>query len=187
MPRCPYGSPPHAWGILAVHVAPAVDRAGSPPHAWGIRDARPVVRFSHPVHPHTRGEYVLRVRIYESSMRFTPTRVGTYCIRSRRVERIDRFTPTRVGNTVSMLESSAAMARFTPTRVGTYVVPPSRDCRVAGSPPHAWGIRQPRLSQSADASVHPHTRGEYVSACSLRAACISVHPHTRGEYLMRWV
>ena len=74
--------------------------------------------------------------------------------------------------------------------------------KMAGSPPHAWGIRYKlarrsvparftptrvgntpsRRSCAAAMSVHPHTRGEYaarVAACSVAHA---VHPHTRGEY-----
>ncbi len=135
------GSPPHAWGRLAVCVTRShAHLHGSPPHAWGRRDG---------------GQSFRRAR------RLTPTRVGTTLLRmSRRAaQRPVGLTPTRVGTTEASVSHPRRLAhphtrgddvlptrgwpwrrRLTPTRVGT-------TC--------SW-----RCSRRTPRQAHPHTRGD---------------------------
>ncbi len=92
----PVGSPPRVWGILisagtyiqniAVHPHVCGEYAvcslvvicalGSPPRVWGIRHSFESSPGACPVHPHVCGEYLEILRLFESSIRFTPTCVG---------------------------------------------------------------------------------------------------------------
>src|SRR5690348_16370785 len=55
-------------------------------------------------------------------------------------------------------------------------------CRACGSPPHAWGIPRPSLRELARLRFTP-TRVGNTTRPSARVRMRSVHPHTRGEYV----
>src|SRR5438132_6024139 len=72
------------------------------------------------VHPHTRGEYEIHMRVLWC------------CV---------RFTPTRVGNTCTWLAGGRSSAVHPHTR-GEYLKAALTWLALAGSPPHAWGIHR---------------------------------------------
>ena len=173
------GSPPHTWGKY--------HRAGSIPRRWSV-------------HPHIRGENVLRVHALQNRVRFTPTYVG---------------------------KMPSDFARTTETPVHPHIRGENDTRRrilyaLDGSPPHTWGKCFTPPTVANVQAVHPHIRGEngrqdaekrdgsrftptYVGKITKRnraswarcgspphtwgklganlSACIpkAVHPHIRGE------
>ena len=99
-------------------------------------------------------ERLSRVRF----LRFTPTRVGRPCFTYRRVDE-QAVHPHPRGEAGTWLERSAC---------GT------------GSPPPAWGSRQPVFA-GLDAGRFTPTRVGKPFGVGLRTICVSVHPHPRGE------
>jgi len=178
----PFGSPPHAWGhldtanfmLLPSRFTPT--RVGTlPPHA----------RASYPVsvHPHTRGDIAEHEIASVHARRFTPTRVGTLAEHSE--DSMRRLVHPHTRGDISCVTSASVVAfgspphawghcslaaprvlrnRFTPTRVGTF----SLSARVA-----------PRVS------VHPHTRGDIVTAWRLPSVQSGSPPHAWGHCRVR--
>ena len=153
-----HGSPPHAWGLRKRSTA-ASSSAGSPPHAWGLR-AYAIVsrgrtrftptrvgitscgsprRMSPTVHPHTRGDYAL-YRTYLRSTTVHPHTRGDY--------------------------PKCALCHFLPS----------------GSPPHAWGLRRGYYEIESGSRFTP-TRVGITSRDEAPLDRASVHPHTRGDYV----
>ena len=95
-----------------------------------------------------------------------------------------RFTPTRVGNTQGMEKPRCEPGRFTPTRVGNTIAVTGDDRPSLGSPPHAWGIRWAITDPSGTYfGSPPHAWGIRLLA-KWASTGATVHPHTRGEYVV---
>ena len=69
------GSPPHAWGILN---SSTLNYGGNRFTPTCVGNTRCSLSWQAliPVHPHMRGEYLLRSQSYLYTFRFTPTCVG---------------------------------------------------------------------------------------------------------------
>jgi len=91
------------------------------------------------VHPHTRGEFLIRDWPAELDAGSPPHAWGIL-ITFAFVRSVQRFTPTRVGNS-SVSASDALLFAVHPHTRGEFVVINRRVDDVFGSPPHAWGIR----------------------------------------------
>ena len=159
------GSPPRTWGIRATTGGSVFWGGGSPPRTWGIQVSA-TDQPGHPrlVHPHARGEYVIRVSSLALAGVGSPPRTwgilasGPACRPSVQ----PRFTPTHVGNTPMNADSLVDV--------------------VLGSPPRTWGIPVASAGHSSyRPSVHPHARGEYVQTVTSRHRRGPVHPHARGD------
>ena len=132
-----------------------------------------------PVHPHTRGDHVLRPTHQGTRFRFTPTRVGTTtacvagtpdCIgspphawgpplRVRRTPPPRPVHPHTRGDHDGALGLGEQVDRFTPTRVGTT--------------PHG-------LHLSVHGAVHPHTRGDHIDRAMFHLRLNGSPPHAWG-------
>ena len=175
---------------------------------------------SRAVHPHARGDDENWGSGCWRRRRFTPTRVGTTQV-ARGVLVPVLGSPPRAWGRLRGDPSGGGLLRFTPTRVGTTtwrrsfgppmsVHPHARGDdgsagmllkKSCGSPPRAWGRRDPitRLgvlrrftptrvgttfaqgSACAGSAVHPHARGDDAQALSCGRPRTPVHPHARGD------
>ncbi|CCF85953.1 conserved hypothetical protein [Nitrolancea hollandica Lb] len=132
------GSPPHAWGPLALCHA-ALSFARFTPTRVGTTAPRYIPRAEKPVHPHTRGDHRGSSRP-SSGHRGSPPHAWGPPATSHQGDGGYRFTPTRVGTTwVSSLAISASAVH--PHTRGDHPLVISYVAREAGSPPHAWGPR----------------------------------------------
>ena len=148
---------PHPRGE---HRSPPCDlrsSCGSPPHAWGSRIFQrivfEVVRFtptrvgithdflipvnSISVHPHTRGDHLLKISLTRSNDGSPPHAWGSLDA-WQTASQISRFTPTRVGITVLGCKDHATVAVHPHTR-GDHYLNNISIWVFDGSPPHAWG------------------------------------------------
>ncbi len=153
------------------------------PLAWGTLLVPGDLERRSAVHPHSRGDTCLAALFqFAAPIGSPPLAWGIH--------------PAK--------QADAPMQRFTPTRVGN-TCPCSRDavCVARGSPPLAWGIRHGDAQRRDPRTVHPHSRGEYVTCAHGRAINGSsptrvgniaflaaqdvrpVHPHSRGEHSSR--
>ena len=150
------------------------------------------------VHPHMRGELVLRPFGWRSPSGSSPHAWGTRLRQSHHGWR-QRFIPTCVGNSCSR---RSRMRTFTvhPHMRGELVTYVPGVGYKGGSSPHAWGTplaRTQRLvglrfiptcvgnsvrrtRQSADGSVHPHMRGELRLIDGDRPLSHGSSPHAWG-------
>ena len=200
----PYrGSSPLAWGIRQIRWVDCDTKHGSSPLAWGIRNPEESNRTAGTVHPHSRGVYISisfmkffffgssplawGIHFYcfllhyvgqgssplawgipktatESALTNAvhPHSRGVYGVMELEEIQDRRFIPTRVGYTDYDTVVLPVVFRFIPTRVG-YTRPPMRSAH--------------------NSSVHPHSRGVYLSGSYPMALSPSVHPHSRGVYL----
>ena len=153
------GSSPRAWGIpmynqltgaCARFIPTCVGNTSGDSESCSIRA----------VHPHVRGEYIIKyvysLDVYGSSPRAWGIHAATEAHQIK-----TRFIPTCVGNT---------LPAFLPSRLP------------AGSSPRAWGIRRGRDGAGRRPRFIPTCVGNTPTA---RWSCwaSTVHPHVRGEYL----
>ena len=174
------GSPPHAWGIRRFHRAAAAATSGSPPHAWGIRNEGVVTRRYLPVHPHTRGEYSSMSHPTNSDAQVHPHTRGEYAMRAAARSTANAVHPHTRGEYPLSSLLVEVRSRFTPTRVGNTPARRFSHAVTIGSPPHAWGIRQPRRHAGRGHQVHPHTRGEYFKRGRSLSMIVGSPPHAWG-------
>ena len=101
--ECHIGSPPHTWGIRCHTSRPVIEIRFTPTHV-GNTPTQYQVFLRCPVHPHTRGEYLLAFFYFFHEVGSPPHTWGILFIvitgSSWR-----RFTPTHVGNTMSLTNS----------------------------------------------------------------------------------
>ena len=135
---------------------------GSSPLAWGIHFYCFLLHYvgqgSSPLAwgiPKTATESALTNAVHPHSR-------GVYFSPGHFLASVCRFIPTRVGYTDYDTVVLPVVFRFIPTRVG-YTRPPMRSAH--------------------NSSVHPHSRGVYLSGSYPMALSPSVHPHSRGVYL----
>ena len=139
-----------------------LNKCGSSPLAWGILLPRSFPCFGLSVHPHSRGVYLERRGQRVRGTAVHPHSRGVYGVMELEEIQDRRFIPTRVGYTDYDTVVLPVVFRFIPTRVG-YTRPPMRSAH--------------------NSSVHPHSRGVYLSGSYPMALSPSVHPHSRGVYL----
>ncbi len=130
------GSPPHAWGHLK-----SLGHCFPPPRFTPTRvgtstSAPPMVRRS-PVHPHTRGDIIILLRLTSVFTGSPPHAWGHQC-RAVPILYPGRFTPTRVGTSSCSRALLCSIAVHPHTR-GDIRAGEADPSRIPGSPPHAWG------------------------------------------------
>ena len=172
------GSPPRAWGIPAAGSVPAAGLRFTPTCVGNT-----VIRQGYipatPVHPHVRGEYRRRDACSPGACGSPPRAWGIRPLPGHPLA-LARFTPTCVGNTDRLVESGPAPPVHPHVR-GEYRLRETVQVDPAGSPPRAWGIHQPAFFRRLVVRFTPTCVG---NTCSRRlwVAQASVHPHVRGEY-----
>ena len=134
------------------------------------------------VHPHVRGEDVLRVNGLMLASG-SPPRAWGRCAARPGGGPCSRFTPTCVG------KMSGSTGSWPPSPVhphvrGEDICPTSSGARGGGSPPRAWGrysplwggLRSPRFTPTCVGKMQP---SQWLPSAQ------TVHPHVRGEDLSR--
>ena len=209
---------PHMRGEHINHPAYPGPRRGSSPHAWGTL---PLAAVEHrycrfiptcvgntamcvagqaglSVHPHMRGEHLLRQGWIALDLGSSPHAWGTLPTPLASFA-ASRFIPTCVGNT-GRGTVGARCVPVHPHMRGEHSASSFGIVVSYGSSPHAWGthsqnhsavsyyrfiptcvgntsLRRPAL---ASASVHPHMRGEHsVYGCPC-GQCVGSSPHAWG-------
>ena len=152
------GPSPRAWGILGLPLLrPLPPR--SIPTGVGNTDRQSSSMSGGAVHPHGRGEYTICVHSNFLSLGPSPRAWGIHKRYFRRRASY-RSIPTGVGNTLTLRRS-----RF----------------KFSGPSPRAWGILRPQRPRVPRVRSIPtgvgNTRTRYPPA-----GVASVHPHGRGEY-----
>ena len=171
------GSSPHAWGIRCSLVASIFKPRFIPTCVGNTARARPGWR-SGSVHPHMRGEYGSGFGRRSSDFGSSPHAWGIL----HQVlpdELLLRFIPTCVGNTFCR-RLQAAHWKVHPHMRGEYSSLEPSSFVVAGSSPHAWGIRMPRRFAMCATPVHPHMRGEYGMSVAILLMSLGSSPHAWG-------
>ena len=151
-----------------------------------------------PVHPHARGDNanVRPARIITVHPHARGDNHGDYLAIQG-----DSGSPPRAWGQRTTCTSVPVRCRFTPTRVGTTVREPLYAIVPYGSPPRAWGQHVQTIEASegnrftptrvgttlgstwsaAQASVHPHARGDRRLDGRKASGTAAVHPHARGD------
>ena len=155
------------------------------------------------VHPHTRGKYLISESRIPDPVRFIPTRGGN----TRAFQDIHTNRPVHPhtrGKYTSIFSSIPCWTGSSPHAGEIHGINPFAVARNAGSSPHAGEIREAGIgglqknrfiptrggNTSSDArywvlaTVHPHTRGKYLSEIHNGRP---VHPHTRGKYFNHFI
>ena len=137
------GSPPHAWGIPCASTITAQPPRFTPTCVGNTHGLRFSIS-SRTVHPHMRGEYFWQWTT-DGPTCGSPPHAWGIPIQIHHNQRWRRFTPTCVGNT-PIPGASSGPASVHPHMRGEYCPVAASPSVVAGSPPHAWGIRSPDCS-----------------------------------------
>ena len=190
---------PHRRGehrpVPAAHLA----RSGSSPQAWGTLTSgpQPPRRFRFiptgvgntprlampflaiPVHPHRRGEHVLKADLEKQVTGSSPQAWGTHLFCPRRNRR-RRFIPTGVGNT-PFLPAIAGLIPVHPHRRGEHGVFRAEEFNSIGSSPQAWGTRRTRGRRRFLCRFIPTGVGN-TAMSPFSLSSLAVHPHRRGEH-----
>ena len=156
---------------------------------------------SPPVHPHTRGDYLMVSRRSLGRCGSPPHAWGLQWSFTTHPTSASVHPHTR-GDYKCTLCHVYPSTGSPPHAWGLLYPAFSRVSATAGSPPHAWGLRQESGTVGLITQVHPHTRGDYFSDLGLSGARVgspphawgllkspisgqrptAVHPHTRGDY-----
>ena len=191
------GSSPRAWGILGTTGTDGLlDRFI--PTCVGNTAGRRCGNRRTTVHPHVRGEYLGPPERMACWIGSSPRAWGILPFRPPRPGQ-SRFIPTCVGNT-SIPSSPARPEPVHPHVRGEYITQPVRQPGLHGSSPRAWGILHGQvldlvgirfiptcvgntmtyIFQDSLSSVHPHVRGEYVTAFSAAPTPFGSSPRAWG-------
>ena len=170
---------PHARGEHATTTADTSAASGSSPRTWGTRYSH-IELFEHgwfipthvgntrtprhspsagTVHPHARGEHVIRKLRGRCGSGSSPRTWGTPAP-ARRGPRQCRFIPTHVGNTGETSSMSSRKAVHPHAR-GEHCIVRTYSAGVFGSSPRTWGTPGIISMASVSSTVHPHARGEH--------------------------
>ncbi len=118
---------PHTRGDITMHGQAQYLEAGSPPHAWGhpklLHYIKCATRFTptrvgtssafspcisrSTVHPHTRGDIVIRLQA-RAALRGSPPHAWGHHWMNKVYEAFARFTPTRVGTSLQRSVGASA-------------------------------------------------------------------------------
>ncbi len=171
------GSPPRAWGGPArARIGPVCGRLT--PTGVGRTSRAVASSYRHPAHPHGRGED-LTVDGTTSPTCGSPPRAWGGPGKIREPERTSRLTPTGVGRTPARPTCRPRSAAH-PHGRGEDVDWVRQTPRLGGSPPRAWGGRQP---DGPDLHI-PGLTPTGVGRTPPVPACLGgspAHPHGRGE------
>jgi len=178
-PTILYGSPPHAWGHPS---SLGIMRSSSrfTPTRVGTSRRRRWIQVPTTVHPHTRGDIIKHKGQISGIPGSPPHAWGHRCADCHRNPRI-RFTPTRVGTSAEQRHWGCSHWVHPHTR-GDIQDDITQPGRKLGSPPHAWGHRNPEPYHAAGIRFTPTRVGTSNSFASALEP-LSVHPHTRGDIL----
>ena len=140
---------------------------GSSPRAWGTPEMHDPSCNRQTVHPHVRGEHVVRVAFLTSRTRFIPTCVGNTLNYTGTAFNLDGSSP-RAWGTLARDTSISRVPSVHPHVRGEHF-----HCLLAGladrgSSPRAWGTRDPWRTELSLSAVHPHVRGEHQCAVGRR-------------------
>ncbi len=189
---------PHTRGDISHLHDGAWYISGSPPHAWGhcywVGASISLCRFTptrvgtfrigvsqlrgRAVHPHTRGDIVIRLYLRPRRIGSPPHAWGHYTVINL-VRRGVRFTPTRVGTLDDRLAQKLLDTVHPHTR-GDIDVPLWVYRHAPGSPPHAWGHSRILLILLLVLRFTPTRVGTFYRKRSSKLSP-PVHPHTRGD------
>ena len=171
---------PTRVGYTLIEVKLTVFLSGSSPLAWGIRRKNPKTR--------TRKRFIPTRVGYTGTMTRTPRRqLGSsplawgILIQCRIHCQCHRFIPTRVGYTISFLKCSSMYSGSSPLAWGIRSPGRRQDLQGPGSSPLAWGILSGTAIMRNNVTVHPHSRGVYISGTSCRRSSCRFIP-TRVGY-----
>ncbi len=173
----PGGSPPRAWGRLAINQRLLVGPRFTPTCVGTTSSPRRRPRWP-PVHPHVRGDDPSATGA-DSPVTGSPPRAWGRLCECGWIRPFNRFTPTCVGTTPPRRGRRDRIAVHPHVRgdddQGT-PIPHSRH----GSPPRAWGRLSQALFKHLDRRFTPTCVGTTRPALppSLRG---TVHPHVRGD------
>ncbi len=172
------GSSPHAWGTCSHASGFDVLMRFIPTCVGNMRGFSSAVCPSS-VHPHMRGEHVLLRNFADALGGSSPHAWGTW-FQVRTASQSGRFIPTCVGN---ISGSNAPPHRWAvhPHMRGEHSVRSSRNLRLVGSSPHAWGTCGRALPRPRAWRFIPTCVGNMPAVIDL-IFCIPVHPHMRGEH-----
>ena len=175
--RARRGSPPRAWGRLAV-VAIVNSFGRFTPTCVGTARRMRTARLRPSVHPHVRGDGAQRQSDLSRCAGSPPRAWGRHN-RAVVVDKRTRFTPTCVG-TASRVLATRRVETVHPHVRGDGGMGQCVCVARCGSPPRAWG--RPALSDG------PRLAGRFTPTCVgtarrgwLRGHAGSVHPHVRGD------
>ena len=172
------GSSPRAWGIRLI-CAKSVFFSRFIPTCVGntVAGGRTLSCIS--VHPHVRGEYMMRLHSMHRWAGSSPRAWGILVVKGSHSSG-PRFIPTCVGNTASGCGTGPKPAVHPHVR-GEY----TQICAIlrftAGSSPRAWGIPIAFKRVINVRRFIPTCVGNTMVSSSSMVRC-PVHPHVRGEY-----
>ena len=173
----PIGSPPRAWGQRNRLGATCFPSRFTPTRV-GTTSSRTSSLPSEPVHPHARGDNVVR-KWRRTCLTGSPPRAWGQPARRRGRAQPIRFTPTRVGTTPSPMTSRSAVAVHPHAR-GDNNFSTLRIASATGSPPRAWG-QHLAVDPTDMAGRFTPTRVGTTRPPNSGSNRVSVHPHARGD------
>ena len=171
------GSPPRAWGQSRPdRCVPLVGRF-TPTGVGTMRTSRRSLTYSS-VHPHGRGDNVLRV-VLPLSVGGSPPRAWGQSTRRFAHAPPARFTPTGVG-TIDRRVGTARDQSVHPHGRGDNNRNRQACARRFGSPPRAWGQSRARARNAQQQRFTPTGVGTIGDHSDVRLG-VAVHPHGRGD------
>ncbi len=131
------------------------------------------------VHPHGRGEHLIKNRLTRLTHGSSPRTWGTRQTVAEVLMRL-RFIPTDVGNTPP---SAATLAKpaVHPHGRGEHSVPSLAASIAVGSSPRTWGTRHQVLHEPLPCRFIPTDVGNTAGPAPI-ITTYAVHPHGRGEH-----
>jgi len=152
------------------------------PARAGNTHSRTLALPSLPVHPRSRGEYVVPLVDRRQPLGSSPLARGIHPRRAPRGRR-GRFIPARAGNTRSILIADARPPVHPRSR-GEYICIRTRPAMISGSSPLARGIL-PSSRQGASCPRFIPARAGNTCRDLRKIRGTPVHPRSRGEYSAR--
>mgnify|MGYP000995201251 CR=1 FL=1 len=173
------GSSPRAWGTPYPIACPR-DTARFIPTGVGNTVRTHGRRPQWTVHPHGRGEHLLKATTNDIRSGSSPRAWGTRPARAT-LAAAGRFIPTGVGNTLRE-RAGGTGEPVHPHGRGEHGGAPQYSSAADGSSPRAWGTRGPRVAAEASERFIPTGVGNTPTRVR-RSYGSPVHPHGRGEHL----
>ena len=172
-----FGSPPRAWGQSASACTTRTCTRFTPTGV-GTINSHAQRAYTHPVHPHGRGDNN-RARLGVIQSPGSPPRAwGQSCRWGRRTS-YRRFTPTGVG-TITKPPRVCSEGTVHPHGRGDNSQCRSSAIRIHGSPPRAWG-QLPERDLITGASRFTPTGVGTMPRVGGKSFARTVHPHGRGD------
>ena len=174
----PPGSPPRAWGQFRRAGSPDAARRFTPTGVGTITQLRTADRVS-PVHPHGRGDNLPKFAQIHCAAWFTPTGVGT--IRRRAAQRVPvTVHPHGRGDNADADVGEATLTGSPPRAWGQYE-PPPRPRRAPRFTPTGVGTMRSTTSAVSVSTVHPHGRGDNLTAFQVPMSLVGSPPRAWGQ------